>query len=62
MCGPIEVESLGGNKFLVMFFDDASRKVWIYMLKSKDHVFQVFKQFHAMGERTTKALKVSSQR
>ena len=36
VCGPIDVESLGGNKYFVTFFDDTSRKVWVYFLKTKD--------------------------
>ena len=35
VCGPIEVESLGGYKYFVTFIDDASRKTWVYLLKSK---------------------------
>ena len=53
VCGPMEVESLGGKKFFVTFIDDASRKVWVYALKSKDQVFEVFQQFHVMVERET---------
>uniref|UniRef100_A0A2N9FNK6 Integrase catalytic domain-containing protein n=1 Tax=Fagus sylvatica TaxID=28930 RepID=A0A2N9FNK6_FAGSY len=51
VCGPIEVESLGGNRYFVTFIDDASQKVWVYVLKTKDQVFQLFKKFHAMVER-----------
>uniref|UniRef100_A0A2N9HS85 Integrase catalytic domain-containing protein n=1 Tax=Fagus sylvatica TaxID=28930 RepID=A0A2N9HS85_FAGSY len=51
VCGPIEVESLGDNRYFVTFIDDASRKVWVYVLKTKDQVFQLFKKFHAMVER-----------
>ena len=51
VCGPIEVESLGGNRYFVTFIDDASRKVCVYVLKTKDQVFQLFKKFHAMVER-----------
>ena len=36
VCDPIDVESLGGNKYFVTFIDDASRKVWVYFLKTKD--------------------------
>ena len=36
VCGPIDVETLGGNKYFVTFIDDASRKVWVYVLKTKD--------------------------
>ena len=51
VCDPIDVESLGGNKYFVTFIDDASRKVWVYFLKTKDQVFKHFKKFHAMVER-----------
>ncbi|KAM1652315.1 hypothetical protein ACFX1T_004838 [Malus domestica] len=51
VCGPIEVESLGRNKYFVTYIDDASQKVWVYLLKSKDQVFQTFQEFHAMVER-----------
>ena len=39
VCGPFEVESLGGNRYFVTFIDDASRKVWVYLLKAKDQVY-----------------------
>lgn len=42
------------NKYF--FIDDASCKVWVYLLKSNDYVFQPFQQFHAMVERGTKDL------
>ena len=45
VCDPIDVESLGGNKYFVTFIDDASRKVWVYFLKTKDQVFEHFKKF-----------------
>ncbi|GJT81401.1 retrovirus-related pol polyprotein from transposon TNT 1-94 [Tanacetum coccineum] len=38
----------------VTFIDDHSRKVWVYTLKSKDQVLDVFKQFHALVERQTR--------
>ncbi|RDX84970.1 hypothetical protein CR513_33901, partial [Mucuna pruriens] len=53
VCGPMEVESIGGAKFFVTFIDDASRRVWVYLLKSKDEVFKYFKHFHVMVERET---------
>ena len=53
VCGPLEVNSLGGNKYFLTFIDDASRKVWVYFLKSKDQVLDYFKMFHAMVERET---------
>ena len=50
VCGPIEEESLGGNKYFLTFIDDASKKVWAYFLKTKDEVLENFKRFHAMVE------------
>lgn len=53
VCGPIEVESLGGNRYFFTFIDDASHKTWVYFLKNKGEVFEKFKKFHAMVERQT---------
>ena len=39
ICGPMEVDSLGGNKYFVNFIDDASRKTWVYLLHIKSQVF-----------------------
>jgi transposase InsO family protein len=42
----------------VTFIDEYSRKVWIYLLKIKDDVFNTFKQFRALVEkRTNKSIK-----
>ena len=51
VCGPMKVETLGGSKYFVTFIDDASQKIWVYFLRTKDQVFQYFKRFHAMVER-----------
>ena len=53
VCGPLEAESLGGNRYFLTFIDDASRKVWVYFMKTKDQVFNYFKLFHVMVERET---------
>ena len=53
VCGPLEVDSLGGNKYFLTFIDDASRKIWVYFLKTKDQVLDQFKLFHAMVEHET---------
>ena len=31
VCGPIELESLGGNRYFVTFINDSSRKVWMLL-------------------------------
>ena len=38
VCGLMDVETLGGNRYFVTFIDDATRKVWIYLLRSNDKV------------------------
>lgn len=48
--GPVEVSSLGGSNFFVTFFDDCTRKVWIYMMANKSEVFFKFKVFKALVE------------
>ena len=47
------VESLGGCFYFVTFIDDFSRKVWIYFLRSKNEVFQNFKEWKTCVETET---------
>ena len=44
--------SYGGSSYFVSFIDDYSRKVWIYLLKRKADVFNTFKQFRALVEKS----------
>ena len=36
--------------YFVTFIDDSSRNVWIYLLKHKSDMFDVFKRWLAQGE------------
>ncbi|KAH9782190.1 Integrase catalytic domain-containing protein [Citrus sinensis] len=57
--GPSQVPSLGGNRFFMSIIDDYSRKVWVYVLMTKDQVFGKFKEWKALVENQTgKKLKV----
>ena len=40
-------KSMGGALYFISFVDDYSRKLWVYLLKSKDEAFVAFKKFHA---------------
>jgi hypothetical protein len=40
-----------GYKNFVSFIDDYSKFTWIYLLKFKSHVFQLFHEFHKLVER-----------
>ena len=51
--GHLDVESMRGNKYFVTI-DNGTRKIWVYLLQSKNQVFQCFQQFHIMGERKTR--------
>ncbi|GAU34193.1 hypothetical protein TSUD_162940 [Trifolium subterraneum] len=51
VCGSIQVESIGGNKYFVTFIDDFSRKVWTYLIKKKSDVLDVFIKYKSMVER-----------
>jgi transposase InsO family protein len=42
--------SISGYVYYVSFIDDYSCKTWLYLLKSKDEVFNKFKEFKALIE------------
>ncbi|KAF5942014.1 hypothetical protein HYC85_019656 [Camellia sinensis] len=42
------------SQVFLTFIDDASKKLWVYFLKTNDEVFQHFQEFHAMVEKETK--------
>jgi transposase InsO family protein len=50
VCGPMPSTSISGYVYYVSFIDDYSRKTWVYFLKSKDEVFNKFKEFKALIE------------
>ena len=45
VCGPMPTRSLGCASYFVTFIDDATRKVWVYAMKSKDKTFSYFQKF-----------------
>ena len=42
------VPTANGNKYILTFIDDYSRMWWVYLLKEKSQVFDVFKKFHLL--------------
>jgi transposase InsO family protein len=50
VCGPMPSSSISGYVYYAYFIDDYSRKTWVYFLKSKDEVFNKFKEFKALIE------------
>ncbi|KAG8492422.1 hypothetical protein CXB51_009695 [Gossypium anomalum] len=53
VCGPMRTESLSGNRYFILFIDDCTRYCWIYFLKHKSEVAQVFIKFKAAVETET---------
>jgi hypothetical protein len=50
LCGPMQNESVGGNRYFITFIDDYSRICWVYFLINKSDVLNVFKKFKAFVE------------
>jgi len=51
ICGTITPESFSGKRYFISVIDDFSRKIWVYFLKEKSEVFQVFKKFKERVEK-----------
>ncbi|KAG8501509.1 hypothetical protein CXB51_003806 [Gossypium anomalum] len=50
VCGRMRTESLSGNRYFILFIDDCTRYCWIFFLKHKSEVVQVFMKFKAAVE------------
>jgi len=48
-CGPLDVPSLGENKYFISFVDEYRRK--IYLIKAKSDVFDIFQKFKVLVEK-----------
>ncbi|KRZ63393.1 Retrovirus-related Pol polyprotein from transposon TNT 1-94 [Trichinella nativa] len=53
ICGPMQVVSVGGDRYFLSFIDDFSRKSFVYFLKHKNEALPKFKDFIAVVERQT---------
>ncbi|GFZ19218.1 hypothetical protein Acr_27g0009570 [Actinidia rufa] len=51
--GPTRTSSLGGRHWFVTFIDDFSRRVWVYTMKHKDEVLDIFLSWKQMVENQT---------
>lgn len=54
ICGPMSTRAINGAEYFVTFIDDHSRKTWIYFLRTRDEVFDQFKEFKALVENMTR--------
>lgn len=46
--GPSRVPSITGARWFVSFIDDHTRTTWIYLMKEKSEVTNIFKNFHSL--------------
>ena len=53
VCGKINSPSIGGAEYFVTFIDDKTHYVWIYVLKNKHEVFETFKQWKSLVEKSS---------
>ena len=59
VCGPFKSLSLAGNRYFITFVDEFSRMIWLYVIKLKGEVFEIFQIFKASVERESgKRLKI----
>ena len=45
LCGPMQVTSKGGSKYMLTFTDDFSRYTTVYFLKNKNETLERFKEY-----------------
>ena len=50
LCGPMQNESMGGNRYFITFIDDFSRMCWVYFLRNKSDALNVFRKFKLFVE------------
>ncbi|GJS77032.1 retrovirus-related pol polyprotein from transposon TNT 1-94 [Tanacetum coccineum] len=60
LCGPMRIESINGNKYILVIVDDYSRYTWTHFLRTKDETPEVIKDFLKMIPRTVKGVSSSS--
>ena len=51
LCGPLPFVSFSGFKYFLTFIDDYSRHTWVYFLKLKREVFNMFLAYKALVEK-----------
>ncbi|BBH04991.1 transposable element gene [Prunus dulcis] len=50
LCGPMQNESIAGNKYVMLLIDDCTRMVWVYFLRYKSDALNCFRKFKSMVE------------
>ena len=53
VCGKMSTQSLSGSEYFLTFIDDKMRYTWVYILKRKDQVLELFLEWKALAEKST---------
>ena len=54
VCGKMQQRSLGGAEYFLIFTDDHTKYSWLYTLKTKNQVFECFREWKALVEKQAK--------
>ena len=54
VCGKISDKSIGIAQYFLTVIDNKSRYTWVYIIKTKDQVFQCFVEWKALVEKASK--------
>nr|GEX05459.1 ribonuclease H-like domain-containing protein [Tanacetum cinerariifolium] len=55
LCGPVQIESINGKKYILVIIDDYSRYTWTLFLRTKDETPEVLKDFLKMIQHNLQA-------
>ena len=50
--GPLEIPSLGGSRYFILFIDDYSKWTVVYIMKKKSESIKCFEKYHKMAGKT----------
>ncbi|CAL2254986.1 unnamed protein product [Prunus armeniaca] len=51
VCGPMRTPSLDNNRYFILFINDYTRMTWVYFLRERSEVFNIFKKFKTHVEK-----------
>lgn len=51
ICGPTRTTSLNNRRYFLLFVDDYTRMMWVYILEQKSEAFTKFLEFKALAEK-----------
>jgi transposase InsO family protein len=51
VCRPMQTPSHSQNMYFILFINDYSRMTWVYFMRQKSEVFNIFKKFKCLIEK-----------